>query len=104
MEETIVHLEFQELETLSEELPAETYAELLASYLLQNSLCNAKFLWKRIPVTTKANPELVALWQVAQKLWLKDMPGFYRDVQSFQWSQSIAPIITQLIGNNFCFF
>jgi len=99
MDRNLSLLEFQELETGPDGFRVELYTELLASYLLEGDICNAKFLWKRIPATLKQNAELVAVWGVAQKMWGRDMPGFYAAVRNFQWSQTIAPIINKLIDS-----
>jgi len=96
---TLDILEFQELQGLGPEgFSAEGYTELLATYLLRGDLCDAKFLWKRIPPLKKQqNVELAAVWSVGQTLWLRDMPNFYLTARSFQWSATIAPIMAQLI-------
>jgi len=92
-------LERREQETGGAEgLGAEGYCKLLASYLLDEELCHAKFLWKRMHVETKKNPEVAALYVVAQKLWHRDFTGFFAAATAFQWQPSIAPIVTQLIG------
>ena len=99
MDDTASHFEFEEINAIrTEPLRLEHYTEVLASYLLQNDLCNGKFLWKRVPLEMKTNEELAAVWRVGQKLWAKDMPGFYAEVQAFPWGPSVAPIMTQLIG------
>jgi len=98
MDDAVGHYEHQELSMLATDaLRPENYTELLASYLVQNDLCNAKFLWKRIPAEMKTSEELAAIWRVGQKLWLKDMPGFYAEVRSFPWSAATAPVVNQLI-------
>jgi len=76
----------------------EESMELLAYYLLQEDLCDAKFLWKRIAPAHKENQELIAVWEVGKKLWTKDLPGFYVTVQAFPWSERIAPIMAKLKG------
>jgi COP9 signalosome complex subunit 8 len=94
-------LEFQELEGIGPEgFSPEGYTELLANYLLQGDLPSARFLWKRIPPLKKQHSlELTAVWTVGQALWRKDMPNFYQTARSFQWSPTIAPIMTQLIAS-----
>jgi len=92
-------LEFRELEGLGPDgFSAEGYTELLANYLLQGDLANARFLWKRTPLTKKQqHPELASVWSVGQRLWQRDMLNFYLTARSFQWSPAIAPIMAQLI-------
>lgn len=75
---------------------AETYAQLLAVYLLQNDLSNAKFLWKRIPEDVKMNAnELQKIWNVGCKMWLKDYSGIYVALRQ-DWSVKIQPIMGML--------
>lgn len=90
-------LEKQELEAPTGVASPSTYAQLLAIYLYQNDLCNAKFLWKRIPQNiTASNPEIPAIWLVGQKLWKKDLPGTYQALAAFNWTEPIANIIRAL--------
>jgi len=98
METVVSGLEQRELENGPDGIRAEGYTELLAYYLLQGELCNAKFLWKRVPSGMKqGHPELEAVWEVGRRLWTKDMSGFYQAAGGFQWSAPIAPIMNQLI-------
>ncbi|XP_052676037.1 COP9 signalosome complex subunit 8-like [Crassostrea angulata] len=86
-------LEQQELESAGGVAPAQVYNQLLALYLLHNDMCNAKFLWKRIPQTVKSStPETVQIWAVGQKLWLRDYPGIYEALKK-EWSESISQIM-----------
>ncbi|CAL8091803.1 unnamed protein product [Orchesella dallaii] len=96
METAIITLEQRELENGPDGIRVEGYTELLTYYLLQDELCNAKFLWKRVPSNMKQNAEIDAVWNVGKRLWTKDMPGFYEAASAFQWSAPIAPIMNQL--------
>lgn len=98
MEAIVSTLERRELENGPDGIRVQGYSELLAYYLLQGELCNAKFLWKRVPSNMKQNPEIDAVWNVGKRLWVKDMPGFYQATNAFQWSAPIAPIMQQLTG------
>ncbi|XP_050670237.1 COP9 signalosome complex subunit 8 [Leptidea sinapis] len=90
-------LEKQELEAPNGVAPAATYAQLLAIYLYQNDLCNAKFLWKRIPQNiTSSNPEISAIWAVGQKLWKKDLPRMYQALAAYHWVEPVATIMRAL--------
>ncbi|XP_037297646.1 COP9 signalosome complex subunit 8 [Manduca sexta] len=90
-------LEKQELEAPNGIASPSTYAQLLAIYLYQNDLCNAKFLWKRIPQNiTSSNPEITAIWSVGQKLWKKDLPGTYQTLAAYNWTEPVANIIRAL--------
>ncbi|XP_041976601.1 COP9 signalosome complex subunit 8 [Aricia agestis] len=90
-------LEKQELEAPNG-IPSPTvYAQLLAIYLYQNDLCDAKFLWKRIPQNVStSNPEIAAIWAIGQKLWKKDFPGTYQALKGYNWTEPVAPIIEAL--------
>lgn len=61
-------------------------------------MCNAKFLWKRIPQSVKAkSPELAQIWQVGQKMWLKDWPSVYIAL-NHEWSPDVSRFISALTG------
>ncbi|XP_059175279.1 COP9 signalosome complex subunit 8-like [Physella acuta] len=86
-------LEKQELEFGGSTLSPVVYCQLLAVYLLQNDLCNAKFLWKRIPLPVKQScAELSLIWVVAQKMWQKDYVGTYEALQK-EWSEDVKSIM-----------
>ncbi|KAJ0181900.1 hypothetical protein K1T71_002622 [Dendrolimus kikuchii] len=90
-------LEKQELEAPTGVASPSTYGQLLAIYLYQNDLCNAKFLWKRIPQNiTSSNPEITAIWAVGQKLWKKDLAGTYQALAAYNWTEPVANIIRAL--------
>ncbi|XP_022320562.2 COP9 signalosome complex subunit 8-like [Crassostrea virginica] len=89
-------LEQQELESAGGVASAQVYNQLLALYLLHNDMCNAKFLWKRIPQTVKsASPETLQIWAVGQKLWLRDYPGIYEALKK-EWSENTTQIMEAL--------
>lgn len=93
-------LERQELETPNGIASPSTYAQLLAIYLYQNDLCNAKFLWKRIPQNVmSSSPEIVAIWAIGQKLWKKDLPGTYEALAAYSWTEPVSNIIRALEEN-----
>lgn len=52
-EDIAAELERQELEGLSGSSAFEVHSQLLSIYLCNFELCNAKMLWKRIPVEEK---------------------------------------------------
>ncbi|KAL3854380.1 hypothetical protein ACJMK2_013651 [Sinanodonta woodiana] len=90
-------LEIQELESPCGIASPQVYGQLLGIYLLQNELCHAKFLWKRIPQSVKnANPELSQIWSVGQKLWQRDFPGAY-EVLKKDWTEVYKPIMTAVL-------
>ncbi|XP_013188845.1 COP9 signalosome complex subunit 8 [Amyelois transitella] len=90
-------LEKNELEAPNGIASPTTYGQLLAIYLYQNDLCNAKFLWKRIPPNIlSSNPEIPAIWAVGQKLWKKDLAGTYQALAAFTWTEPVSNIIRAL--------
>ncbi|CAH1249842.1 COPS8 [Branchiostoma lanceolatum] len=87
-------LERQELESPGGVATPTVYCQLLAVYLLQKDLNNAKYLWKRIPLAIKnANAELVAIWAVGKKMWQRDFPAIYTSLSAYQWSAEIKQIM-----------
>uniref|UniRef100_A0A3B5REG5 COP9 signalosome subunit 8 n=1 Tax=Xiphophorus maculatus TaxID=8083 RepID=A0A3B5REG5_XIPMA len=77
----------------------QVYAQMLALYLLNNDMNNARYLWKRIPQAIKsANPELAAIWAVGQRIWQRDFPGIYTTIAAHQWSENILPVMEALRG------
>ncbi|ENN74403.1 COP9 signalosome complex subunit 8 [Dendroctonus ponderosae] len=87
-------LENQELAAPSGIASPEVYGQLLAIYLYQNDLCNAKFLWKRIPASVKtAAPELGQIWAVGHHLWKSDFPATYQALNAVKWSENVAEIM-----------
>ncbi|XP_018322475.1 COP9 signalosome complex subunit 8 [Agrilus planipennis] len=90
-------LEVQELEAPNGVASPHVYERLLAIYLCQNDLCNAKFLWKRIPASVKtAAPELASIWAVGQQMWKRDFPAIYNALNSVTWSENVADIMREV--------
>ncbi|XP_034230720.1 COP9 signalosome complex subunit 8 [Thrips palmi] len=93
---TCAELERQELTSPTGEASPQEYAQLLAIYLCQSDLCNAKFLWKRIPASAKSsNEELSLIWKVGQCMWKRDYPAAYAALQA-PWSDNVRHIMTTL--------
>ncbi|KAK7086925.1 COP9 signalosome complex subunit 8 [Halocaridina rubra] len=89
-------LEKQELDAPNGVPPSHVYEQLLTIYLLQNDLTGAKFLWKRIPSSTKsATPELAHIWEVGQHLWQRDLPGVYAALKQ-EWSPTVKDMMKAL--------
>ncbi|EFA04765.1 COP9 signalosome complex subunit 8 [Tribolium castaneum] len=90
-------LEKQELEAQNGIASPQVYEQLLAIYLYENDLCNAKYLWKRIPASVKSStPELNNIWAVAQHMWKRDFPGIYKALNAVTWSDGVANIMKQV--------
>jgi len=89
-------LEQQELASAGGVATQLVYGQLLAVYLLQNDLANAKLLWKRIPQAVKtAHPELAQVWAVGQAMWVRDFPAIYEALNK-EWSEPVKPIMGAL--------
>ncbi|KAL1124800.1 hypothetical protein AAG570_001421 [Ranatra chinensis] len=92
-------LEKQELQAQGGVSSPLLYTKLLAIYLYQNDLCNAKFLWKRIPSSVKAgHPELELVWSVGRAMWKRDAPAVFTALNGTQWSENVGPIMRSLVG------
>ncbi|XP_052813430.1 COP9 signalosome complex subunit 8-like [Mya arenaria] len=90
-------LETQELEAANGIPSTEVYGRLLCCYLLHNDLCNAKFLWKRIPQSVKtATPELSNIWAVGQKIWQREFPGIYETLQK-EWTDPYKDLLAAVL-------
>ncbi|KAK9510086.1 hypothetical protein O3M35_004944 [Rhynocoris fuscipes] len=90
-------LETQELQASGGVASPQLYGKLLAIYLYQHDLCNAKFLWKRIPAHIKAeNVELRNIWAVGKSMWQRDMNACYTLVTKTEWSDNVASIMRAL--------
>lgn len=90
-------LELQELESPSGIGQPQLYGQLLAVYLLENDLTNAKFLWKRIPQNIKtANADLALIWNVGQKMWQRDFPAIYESLNK-EFPEYIKPLMTAIL-------
>ncbi len=87
--EELWQLEAQELEGLLAQ-NAGGFVRLLALYLVVNDLRQAQLLWKRLPAQKKeADSELVAVWHVAQKLWIRDFSTAYAAAKTREWSENL---------------
>jgi len=92
-----IDLEKLELESGVSHCSIQTYSQLLGVYLLQNDLCNAKLLWKRIPTSLKqTSQELGSIWDVGQKMWLRDYAGTYDGLKK-EWSDEINVLMVAVL-------
>ena len=90
--------ETSELNSLScgQNPSARVYGSLLAVYLLQNDLVNAKFLWKRLSRECQQDPTVSQLWEAGKCLWKKDMCSAHA-VLSQNWPPHVQPIVKALV-------
>ncbi|XP_072757507.1 COP9 signalosome complex subunit 8 [Anoplolepis gracilipes] len=92
-------LETSELEPTTGVLSAQAYMRLLAVYLHQNDLSDAKFLWQRIPSDVKAaHEDLRRIWTVAELMWQRKWPKVHTAL-NVEWGEDIKDIMTALKDN-----
>ncbi|XP_074272689.1 COP9 signalosome complex subunit 8 [Silene latifolia] len=71
------------------------YAIHLLAHIYNGDINSARFLWKSIPVAVKeSQPEVIAVWNIGQKLWTKDYAAVYQALCAFNWSSQIQPFVT----------
>ncbi|KAH7575676.1 hypothetical protein ACOSP7_004480 [Xanthoceras sorbifolium] len=70
------------------------YAIHLLGHLYVNDSNSARFLWKSIPSAIKENqPQVVAAWNIGQRLWTRDYAGVYEAIRGFEWSEEAQPLV-----------
>ncbi|XP_010533295.1 PREDICTED: COP9 signalosome complex subunit 8 [Tarenaya hassleriana] len=70
------------------------YAIHLLGHTYTEDINSARFLWKTLPRNIKeSRPELVAAWNIGQKLWRHDYAGVYEDVRGYDWSPEAKDIV-----------
>ncbi|XP_067621859.1 COP9 signalosome complex subunit 8 isoform X2 [Eurosta solidaginis] len=85
-----------ELEELSTRIDVESYTLLLAVYLYQDKIADAKFLWKRIPQDLKKdNSEMERLNIVMCTLIVNNTTEFFKQMD-YEWSSNIKHIMDDL--------
>nr|XP_036232364.1 COP9 signalosome complex subunit 8 [Bactrocera oleae] len=85
-----------ELEELSTNIDVDSYIQLLAIYLYQDKIADAKFLWKRMPQALKKdNIVLERLNLVMCALIANNATDFFRQVD-YPWSGNIKHIMQDL--------
>jgi hypothetical protein len=63
------------------------YSAHLLTYLIENEIHSARFLWRRIPKKIKeTDPELNAIWTIGQNVWNKKYTEIYQSAQAYNWS------------------
>ncbi|OQR70085.1 COP9 signalosome complex subunit 8-like [Tropilaelaps mercedesae] len=99
--ERLIELETLEVERatfedVSTESAAEMYLHLMALYLIENDLPNAKFVWKRTPDSMKKAPAMSGLHRVFLALWTRDFPLIYTGLNGTSWPANLQPLIADL--------
>ncbi|XP_065357214.1 COP9 signalosome complex subunit 8 [Calliphora vicina] len=109
--EKIEILEKEELEMPTSEVTM--YTKLMAYYLVENKLFDAKFLWSRIPQSMKTDAiELQKLNELQKSLVSNNFADAFININKTEWSDEIKTVmddlkeitmenIFQLIGNSY---
>ncbi|GMQ01766.1 hypothetical protein CsSME_00048291 [Camellia sinensis var. sinensis] len=77
--------------TFQDEWP---YSIHLLGHIYIDDINSARFLWKSIPSSVKeSRPELVAVWKICQRLWMRDHAGVHEAIRGFNWSQETRDLV-----------
>ncbi|XP_020807833.1 COP9 signalosome complex subunit 8 [Drosophila serrata] len=87
-------LENEELEQV--ELGADVYQQLLAIYLYENKLANAKLLWMRVPDKLKEDKELSQLNLLNLALQHNNYTDFFKHIK-YEWSEKVKAPLEDLL-------
>eukprot|EP00284_Hemiselmis_tepida_P013484 CAMPEP_0174929754 /NCGR_PEP_ID=MMETSP1355-20121228/28604_1 /TAXON_ID=464990 /ORGANISM="Hemiselmis tepida, Strain CCMP443" /LENGTH=160 /DNA_ID=CAMNT_0016175985 /DNA_START=18 /DNA_END=496 /DNA_ORIENTATION=- len=89
-----------ELEHCGAADPAVTlpfYRVHLISYLHLDDLVNARWLWDRMPEALKGDPELQAVWKVAQHLWKRELRDAYAILSGTPWTPPLTTLSASVL-------
>ena len=74
------------------------YSSFLLSYLIENDLDNARFLWKRIPTDLKKGNHVIGtVWKIGQHMWQREYVETYKAIATTQWDASLQQLIQRLV-------
>ncbi|KAL7227832.1 hypothetical protein ACSBR1_022669 [Camellia fascicularis] len=77
--------------TFQDEWP---YSIHLLGHIYIDDINSARFLWKSIPSSVKeSRPELVAVWKIGQRLWMRDHAGVHEAIRGFNWCQETRDLV-----------
>ncbi|KAF6157858.1 hypothetical protein GIB67_003758 [Kingdonia uniflora] len=75
------------------------YSIHLLGHIFVNDVDNARFLWKIIPSGIKeSQPEVVEVWKIGQKLWVRDYAGVHEAIRGFNWSPEVQGVVSVFSG------
>ncbi|XP_059648121.1 COP9 signalosome complex subunit 8 [Cornus florida] len=70
------------------------YAVHLLGQLYVDDINSARFLWKSIPSAIKeGRPEVVAAWNLGQRLWMRDYAGVHEAIRGYDWSLEARDLV-----------
>ncbi|KAM7354546.1 COP9 signalosome subunit 8 [Cochliomyia hominivorax] len=88
-------LENEELELATSN--CSLYIKLMAYYLVQNKLFDAKFLWSRISQSIKSdNSELKKLNELLHSLIFNNLADVIKNIDNNEWCEEIKTVINDL--------
>ncbi|GFR42670.1 hypothetical protein Agub_g3481 [Astrephomene gubernaculifera] len=68
----------------------------LLAHVYNGDLPDARMLYKRLPDTVKADPQVSAAWRLLQCAWQGNSEGVWRALRAGPWSPPAAPLATAL--------
>ncbi|KAI8637216.1 COP9 signalosome [Parasitella parasitica] len=94
-------LEIQQHATDKEINVKEVYPVALASCILVNDLQTARHIRQRINGSgiNNSTPEIEAMWKVVVDIIKKSYPQVYHDLNAFEWSEWMQPLIIKIKEN-----
>eukprot|EP01105_Mastigella_eilhardi_P021944 TRINITY_DN5363_c0_g1_i1.p1 TRINITY_DN5363_c0_g1~~TRINITY_DN5363_c0_g1_i1.p1 ORF type:complete len:163 (+),score=40.65 TRINITY_DN5363_c0_g1_i1:27-491(+) len=72
---------------------------LLACYLILNDLDSARFLWKRAPVTVKANEQFKGLWVIGANMWQRKYAAVYAACDAFNGTEQQRALVMAIAAS-----
>lgn len=91
-------LEVAELDAASCQKAHPYAAAHLLCLLLNDNLCEARFLWRRLPLTARQDPAVSSAWSAARALWEGQHGSFYAAAKSGNWPAELQGLVDQVLG------
>lgn len=80
----------------AKQLGAPFYAVYMLSLMVCGRMCEARFVWKRMPLECKSDAEAGAVHRLLQTLWTRNYAQFYIERNGFAWTSANANLVAQL--------
>jgi len=68
----------------------------MLSLMACGKTCEARFVWKRMPLELKEDAEAGAVHRLLQTLWTRNYNQFYNELDSFAWTSATASMVARL--------
>mmetsp|Transcript_6905 Transcript_6905/g.42141 ORF Transcript_6905/g.42141 Transcript_6905/m.42141 type:complete len:198 (+) Transcript_6905:34-627(+) len=72
------------------------YAVYMLSLMACGKMCEARFVWKRMPLERKSEAEVGAVHRLLRTLWTRNYAQFYIESNGFAWSSATANLVARL--------